>query len=84
MLLYQIKNKYIESFSYGKKALCYIFYSIIHVVFMLDAFTKYESYMKKNQLPMVLYVRYIKIGNCDKHYFKCFQCFSSFTRKGLD
>ena len=48
MLLYQIKNKQIESSIYRQKTFNYLFMSIIYEVFMMDAFTTYESFLNKN------------------------------------
>ena len=49
MLLYQIKNKQIESLIYRQKTCNYLFMSIIYVVIMMDAFTTYESFLNKKK-----------------------------------
>ena len=62
MLPYQIKNTCIESLSYKKNTLNYLFILIIRVDYMLNAFTSYEIFCNKNIASYgVMCVTFIKI-----------------------
>ena len=71
MLQEQIETKKQKNLTYRKKTLNYLIIEITHVVCMMDAFSTYESFVTKIQLPMMLFALHKSNncykGDCDKH-----------------